>query len=136
MRKFIIQGSSFEGELIFGYNTDDMLIYFENKALLSNEHIKWLATHFPFNRNDLSIVFQKSKIKELTDISFEIFWNKYNNKVGNKQRTEKIWNHLSEGERLKIIETIPKYIAYLKQSKIAQAYPETFLNQRRWENEY
>jgi hypothetical protein len=67
-------------------------------------------------------------------IDFEIFWNLYNKKVGSKDNCKKKWIKLTLGEQTKIIEILPKYKTQFEDIKF-QPHPETFLNQRRWEND-
>lgn len=72
-------------------------------------------------------------IKE--DLSFDRFWIEYDNKVGNKKRAEKLWTELSEQNKLLALKYIKRYDSLLKiQNGIAKLYPETYLNQKRWNN--
>jgi len=69
--------------------------------------------------------------------SFEAFWDMYNYKVGKKDRVKKLWETLTEVEQDRAMMGIIKYKRYLAQNPhIAQCYPETYLSQKRWENEY
>jgi hypothetical protein len=69
------------------------------------------------------------------DLSFEKFWEVYGNKVGNKKGCEKKWNALEAHDRLLAIGVIPRMQRYYIEKRIDNMpYPETFLNQRRWEN--
>ena len=70
-------------------------------------------------------------IKEYT---FEKFWNVYDKKLGDKSKCEKKWNKLTDSERETIMNTLPVFLSTIK-DKQYQPYPETYLNQRRWENE-
>jgi len=68
------------------------------------------------------------------NIEFEDFWNLYAKKIGSKDNCEKKWNNLKDIERQKIIDILPEYLKQFTELQY-QPYPETFLNQRRWENE-
>ncbi|MBN1250671.1 MAG: hypothetical protein JXA16_00950 [Bacteroidales bacterium] len=137
MRKYLITSPEFTGELIFGYDSEGILKYYENNAELKIEHLRWLHRHFPVVDSVLPDIVKKGKLQEITDLSFDNFWVEYNFKVGNKQMAEKLWYKLSEAERINILEHLPKYRYYLKTHQgLMQAYASTFLNQRRWENEY
>lgn len=71
------------------------------------------------------------------DMSFEAFWDAYGYKKGNKSRAEKLWNAMSEQDRSLCFAVIPKYKYYIaNNSHIQRLYPETFLSQKRYENEY
>ena len=71
---------------------------------------------------------------ENINVSFEDFWNLYNKKQGSRINCEKKWMELKPEERDLIMDYIPKWIPTISEKQY-QPYPETFLNQRRWENE-
>lgn len=64
-------------------------------------------------------------------IDFEIFWDLYDKKVGDKSKCEKKWYSLSDAERQKIIDTVPAFKKSIKDIQYLP-YPETYLNQKRW----
>lgn len=69
--------------------------------------------------------------------TFEAFWDMYNHKVGKKDRAKKLWDSLGEFEQDRAMMGVIRYKRYLAQNPhIAQCYPETYLSQKRWENEY
>lgn len=71
------------------------------------------------------------------DLSFAAFWNLYAYKVGNKARCEKLWKLLDSTDRIACLASLLRYKRYmLAHPNQELAYPETYLNQRRWENEY
>ncbi|NSW46221.1 MAG: hypothetical protein HPY79_10455 [Bacteroidales bacterium] len=79
----------------------------------------------------------KMKVAEIAeDLSFDRFWNVYSYKVGNKTKTEKLWNALSDADKTTCLRRIKAYKSYLERTGIAQAYPETYLRNRRWEDQY
>ena len=67
-------------------------------------------------------------------IEFDIFWNLYDKKIGDKKRCIKKWNKLSEPVQLKIIESLPGWLKQFSEKQF-QPYPETYLNQERWNDE-
>lgn len=73
--------------------------------------------------------------KKQKKIDFENFWDLYNKKLGCKADCKKTWDKLEYETQLKIIEVIPIYLKTIRDIQY-QAYPETWLNQRRWENDY
>ncbi len=75
---------------------------------------------------------KESKVKE--NIVFVDFWNLYNRKVGNKKECEKKWNNLTDSERQKAIDTLPIWLKQFSDKQF-QPYPETYLNQVRWDDE-
>lgn len=74
-------------------------------------------------------------IKPITiNIEFCIFWDLYNKKIGDKTKCEKKWISLTDIERKKIIDTLPNFIKSISEKKY-QPYPETYFNNKRWEDE-
>jgi hypothetical protein len=74
------------------------------------------------------------KAEKKINIPFDDFWDIYNKKVGDKSKCEKLWNKLKDEERTSIIKITPGYLTTFPEKQY-QPYPETFINQRRWENE-
>ncbi len=73
--------------------------------------------------------------KETTNnIMFDIFWELYDKKVGNKNIIEKKWDGLETAERGLIMQYVPKYIESQPEKKYRKN-PLTFINQRGWEDE-
>lgn len=65
---------------------------------------------------------------------FDEFWNDYDKKRGSKEKLIKKWNKISDSEKLKIKEHIPIY----KKSQPDKEFrkdPETFLNNKSWNDE-
>jgi hypothetical protein len=68
------------------------------------------------------------------NVLFDIFWNLYDKKVGDKAKIEKKWNKLTSEERDLVMDYIPKY----KEAQPDKSYrknPETFLNNKGWLDE-
>lgn len=76
--------------------------------------------------------------KDITsfDVSFEKFWQVYGKKVGNKSGVEKKWGKLSWEEKVLAIGCVGRMRRYYESKGIELPYPETYINQRRWENEF
>jgi uncharacterized protein YdaU (DUF1376 family) len=68
------------------------------------------------------------------NIEFLFFWNLYDKKIGDKKKVENKWNSLKNEERQKIIDTLPNFLKTISDKQF-QPYPETYLNNRRWEDE-
>lgn len=78
--------------------------------------------------------------EEVEPYPFERFWNLYNFKH-DKQPAEKAWNKLNNKDRAAAMAAIPNYHAYLEHKRSTgfnqnQAYAATYLNKRRWEDDY
>lgn len=68
------------------------------------------------------------------NIDFFNFWSLYGKKVGNKSACEKKWNNLKHETQKKIISVLPDWKKQFTEIQY-QPYAETFLNNKRWEDE-
>ena len=77
-------------------------------------------------------------VRDITawDVSFDRFWNQYGYKVGNKARAAKLWNALPEMERILALGAIAAQRRHSESRRTDMPYPETYLAQRRWENQF
>ena len=66
--------------------------------------------------------------------TFEDFWTAYNKKVGSKEKCKKKFDKLNQETREIIMNHLFHYIKATPDKQF-RANPETFLNQKRWENE-
>ena len=66
-------------------------------------------------------------------MSFEKFWNLYDKKTG-RDKCETKWNNITNADREKIFETLPKYLATITDKKY-QKNPLTYLNGKYWNDE-
>jgi len=73
------------------------------------------------------------EIKEI-NISFDLFWDMYGKKRGDKEKLIAKWGNLSDKERADIIAYIPKYILSQPDNKFRKD-PQTFLNNKSWHDE-
>lgn len=102
------------------------------------EPIMWIKQMMPATEQQLGDIGHVALIEPVpTDLSFNAFWEKYGYKVGNKSRAIKEWTSLNTDDRIKCLRAIPQYHQYLKNKpNIDRLYPETFLHQRRFENQF
>ena len=77
---------------------------------------------------------EEEEEEEEINIEFSVFWNLYNKKKGSIDNCTKKWLKLSDEEREQIIHTLPAFLLNIKEKQF-QPYPETYLNQKRWEDE-
>jgi len=139
MNRYLITSTLFDGEIEFRYRADEALKHFENRSTMDDNLLSRLFTKFPFTRTAL-VELCTGSLLTLAQVSVQVlfkdFWEAYGYKVGNKARAEKLWNALTDTDRVAIMEYLPKYDAYLAaRPRMEKLYAETFLNQRRWENE-
>lgn len=69
-----------------------------------------------------------------TDLSFARFWGAYGYKVGNKATVEKKWNALKPEDRMLALQGIERQRRHSESHKTDMPYPQTYIDQRRWEN--
>jgi hypothetical protein len=81
-------------------------------------------------------LYENENINDIKNINieFDIFWNLYDKKVGAKDKCLKKWNSLQDEEREKIIISLPEWKAKITDKQF-QPFPETYLNQKRWNDE-
>lgn len=77
---------------------------------------------------------KEKKRKESINISFDLFWDMYGKKRGDKEKLISKWENLSDKERVDIIAYIPKYILSEPNNKFRKD-PQTFLNNKSWNDE-
>ena len=81
-----------------------------------------------------TILEEREERKKEPNILFIEFWDSYGKKVGAKNKCEKKWLALEDEERQKIIDTLPSFLSSISEKKFVP-HPETYLNQRRWEDD-
>lgn len=69
------------------------------------------------------------------NIDFNNFWSLYDKKIGNKRACEKKWNNLKTSIQKKIMDVLPEWKKQFASDQTFQPYPETFINQERWNDE-
>jgi hypothetical protein len=75
----------------------------------------------------------KETIKQ-TKKEFELFWDMYDYKKGNKDKTKKTWDSLTVEIQDKIFETLPFFKLDYPDKKF-RPHPATYLNGKRWNEE-
>lgn len=127
--------------MILQFAEDGFLEKWERQGEWPIEAWRWFYANAPIQHADFLQKWTTRKvllIEELPhDLSFAAFWDAYNYKVGDKRKAEKLWNELSESEKSLALKTIPAYEFYLKKHPgMGKLHATTFLNQRRYENEF
>lgn len=65
------------------------------------------------------------------NIEFDVFWDLYDKKVGDKTKLIKQWNHFTDSDRQTIIDGIPNYLK-ARPNKQFRKNPEIFFNNKSW----
>ncbi len=136
-------------KLIIQIQTDDGNTYSLNKILSEWQALPKKPTNNSLPKKPTSVTqkaneslpkkpptidnIQKTVLKDTIASDFELFWNLYDKKIGKPKALQK-WKKLSDRDRHSIMEYLPKY----KMSTPEKRYrknPETFFNNRSWEDE-
>lgn len=141
MKQFVVTSTHFQGELLFKFDLNGRLIGFEVQAMLSEEQYGWFFANLPKSQavllGDWKRKSKTIKVAEVPlDLSFEAFYKKYAYKVGDKKKAQTLWAKLSDAEKALAITKIDSYNRYTERTQIAKVYPERYLSQRRFENEF
>jgi hypothetical protein len=139
MRQFIITSNRFTGELIFKYDLNDVLCGFDNNAHLSESQFLSTMRNLPLNLKQLQDWGSSPGVtlSEIPlDLSFMAFWSKYAYKVGDKKRCEKLWDKLDDAKKTKAMISIQKYKKFCYDQNIPCVYPERYISQERFLNEF
>ncbi len=136
--KYLLSSDKLKGEMLYEYDEKGIIKEFTLDAELTPGQLQFLSNHFPVTEK---MLLKQAKhygwrLKPVEqDLSFDAFWSRYAHKVGNKKRAERLWNLLSKKEKAKALAYLPRYESYLTQNPgISKLYPETYLNQQRWNN--
>ena len=76
---------------------------------------------------------KESKVKEI-NISFDVFWDLYDKKVGDKEKLKRKWESMQDLDRKSIIDYIPRYKITQPDKKFRKD-PQTFFNNKSWNDE-
>lgn len=130
--------SAWTGEIRLQYNDLDMLINCDlQNAQLSQEQHRWFLRRLPIGLAELQDLISNSSARMIEinqEITFESFWNKYNDKVrSSRKKAERIWNRLSKADQAKAYVYISTYEAS-RPKGVEKKYAETYLNAELWNN--
>jgi hypothetical protein len=133
MRKFIITSANFTGSITLLYNEREQLVQLHIEADLSNEQHIYFMHNLPRVAAQLEHYRQRpsTRVIEIAhEVTFDDFYCEYGYKLG-KLKAQNAWKRLSKDEQAKAYLYIRKYKQSLANG-IAQLYPATYLNQKRW----
>ncbi len=142
MKKYVLTSQSFEGQVMFWFNEEGLMIFYHNESEMNKAQQEWLLANLPLTVDMIALVTAKIKgsLEQLPeDISFDTFWDLYAKKL-NRIRAEKLYNKLNEGDKLKAINSIKHYDNYLQRNSWrSKADPDTYLRNQsyltEWKNE-
>ncbi|TKT89495.1 hypothetical protein [Dyadobacter frigoris] len=101
---------------------------------------RWIWAHPPYTREVLFTWRENALIREVKevpeDLTFAVFWDAYDYKVGDRKKAEKIWNATSDADKMAAMAALPRYKYWLLTNTTPMVHATTYLNQRRYENEF
>lgn len=131
MNCYIIHGQSFKGNVTLEYDHNDRLVLISFECEMTDaQHTQFIKAVPLFEADFIERATKSGVVYTVkpVDLSFELFWNTYNYKVGDKGRAEKLWTKLSEAEKVCALKAIPAYNRFLQLKNVGKAYAETWLN--------
>lgn len=139
MKEYILTSSNMpNGEIHLSYSEAGILAGFKIVGQITASQHNWLVSKLPKALNQLSILVNQVERLKLTevkeDITFEMFWNKYDEKkLSSKKRSEAKWNRMQKSEQIKAYNFINRYFLSIP-GGVAKKYAETYLNAENWNN--
>ncbi|MDB0602619.1 hypothetical protein PL373_16075 [Tenacibaculum maritimum] len=138
MRTFLITHKKSKSTMLFKYSLKGVLTEFKLNFKPIAKFYELLEPPLPLDLNKVD-KFKESQdytVKQIDqDFSFKSFWDTFSYKHGNKKRAADLWKLLSEVEKAKAIAYIPTYKSMVISSGKQHLYPETYLFQKRFDNE-
>lgn len=137
----IVSSPFFKGNAELLYDRHGKLILINlHQAEMSIKTTAAFKANVPVMLEDLF----NSKIKDFEaiivekdfEVSFDMFWNKYDKKI-NRKRCVVYWERLSKTEQVSAYVGITKYFTFLGKTDWRQKLdPENYLKNHSWENEW
>ena len=128
-------------KVCLNYDPDTYLLSkIELEGDLSSEGIQWLLAQVPPKGAEIEIVRVFAHNFEIVigaskPPSFDDFWRSYDYKVG-RIKAETEWKKLSPADQMKAVSRIKAYKYHAKITGVAHIYPERYLKNKRFTDEY
>lgn len=140
MRHFVVTSTAFSGHIEYKFCDEGYLVEFIYQATMTAKQRDYALTKMPLTIQGFEELKGNSttiKVEEvLQDLSFDAFWELYNNKI-NKKRCVPLYDKLNIEKRRLCIQSIPNYMVYLKKTNFRnQADPETYLRKEMYLNNW
>ncbi len=139
MKRYLIQSPRFTGSVEVIYNNGlFQSLELGNTNMVKPAMIEAFKNQIASEEQYLAISFisDVTIIAADVEITFKMFWDKYNHKI-NKLRATKLWERMPLAEQVAAYCGIQKYFAYLKKVEWrGQQDPDTYLRNKTYLNEY
>lgn len=139
MKQLIFTSEAFNGEVFLEFGDNGMLSKYDiSNATLSIRQQEWFLQRLPTRLEDVKRILENSQTGKLTEvkneITFEMFWNRYNDKVNSsKRKAETRWNRMTKADQIKAYNFINRYEQNIP-AGVRKKYAETYLNTELWNN--
>ena len=137
--KYALTSTVWTGEILITYNKESLLINLDiSNANLSVQQHVWFLKNMPRELLELENFVKTSNTVTLVqvelEVSFEMFWNKYNEKLrSSKKKSQVTWNRLPKAEQMKAYNYIRRYEQNIP-GGVLKKYAETYLHSEIWNN--
>lgn len=139
MSLFHLTSTAFEGFVEFEFDKNGILVHYDTRnATMSAEHMNYLLNRFPRHVDQAKQLISGSDTASLEEVvievNFDMFWNKYNDKVNSsRKRSLQKWNRMNKQDRIKAYQFLNKYFLNIPYGT-RKKYAETYLNAELWNN--
>lgn len=137
MKIFTFTSDAFLGHWELEYDVNGFLRNCTNESKMTDPQYMWLSKHFPIHEHQLpDIVGKTGRVTEITDLSFDMFWERFGNKQA-KVNAQNAWKKLSKAEKVKAVEGIHPYNYHLQiNTHLTKMLPASYLNGKRFLDEW
>lgn len=139
MRSFVAIGKKQGLRIVFKYGLNGVLKSAEFDGDWTDELISRAKLVLPENLQ-LAISYTMNEnpknpflFKEMTEITFEIFYKGYPNKLGKRKEAEKAWAKLTDAERMDAYLYLEIFIPQKRKEGTNIPYASSYLNGKYWE---
>lgn len=134
MRTFEISSNKFIGTIVVKFNDAGKFCAIDfSGSGVSDQQMEWFLHRLP--KTVESMKYTDLTIAEILDsITFEAFWNKYNDKArSSKVKTKHVWDKMSRAEQVRAYNYIERYVRNIPPT-VCKKYATTYLNDQMWNN--
>jgi hypothetical protein len=140
MKQYTITSPAFVGQAVVVYDSQSQLVKIDlTSATLTAKQAHAFKEKCPITENLLAEAFTGTQVTIVSQdyqITFEEFWNTYNQKH-NKKRCEVIWDRLAKADQIAAFFGHKLYEKHLQKHQWkSKADPDTYLKNRMWESEW
>jgi hypothetical protein len=127
--------------MMLKYNAERELVAVELREFelsMNEQQRQWLWDFIPKHEAGLKhLPPKKTRVTKIeNDLSFESWWDLYDYKVGNKKRAKDHYEKLDDHTKALVFQKTKEYNYFMANVSFDKVFPERFLAQKRYENEY